>query len=1200
MKRPRSLEDIRSLTRLEVLEKIGARLRLKPLSQLKSRVRFRRYASAWNVPVDEKYYARHNRDALVGGGSGHEHFNTIGYRELRNPRADFDIWWYTQNYLLGTADQDANPLWHYNKVGQARGHLARPPQKVEFRPEFSKPLVPSPRRICLFAGTDPDGRVDDTVVTYLREVSRHADVFFLADGPTVDTELAKLDGVVEQAWARRHGMFEFGAYSILARELVGWNRIETYDELILAHDGCYLVHSLKDTLDAMAEKPCAWWGLVAGKGFIPDTPRDGTPYDTPIPLPDIKAQHLTAYEADDIYDFHVGAGMLGLRSAILRDPKFRRVLDHVTREDDPRLRARKYDIGLTRFLIGHGYAFETLVEDVAADLPTLTTKAFTLIDGGFPLLDCALLGANPFRQPGLHHWKARIARANPDLDTNAIERDLLRRSDAGRLHAAFRVAKTPGLSPAPRSAAGMFYEDRITPKYDHWWAFPVCAYSHQFSDNTRAVFERVKNDPSIKKIVLTRSVPIEAEGVNVVVAPLDSHEGQTYLLRARQVFLRHGVQSNIGYPLSGDLHKFHNLWHGIPLKRIGYTSLDTQHALDDVARENGRLTSVIASSDVDRLAMTAAYWPLSYHDIWVTGLPRHDYILTDETLLPPDFQPRLDHLRKTLNGRKFVLFAPTFRADQETGYYRFSEQEVSDLTQWLTRHGMVMGVREHMADQARLYSSQLQGDCFFDASERHFPDIELLYREADILLTDYSSCFIDFMLTGRPVISFAFDMEHYEQNERGLYYDMKLVFPGPICTDFKGLMQALEGSVRPISDLDRAAYDWKVNFFHRFRDADSSKRVVDRVRDTYAGSKLLWASRPGQTTPDRTVTFVTASDPAGGTTSHRLLALLDPLRKQGWRCTVVQDEQLRPKHLRQTRTLVLCGGQMTENLLDLCETFKAHGGKVIFDLANATHDFGAVSETDLFLGDPDASGDFLIQAERTQSMIETADYVTVSTPGLARMLEQVGTSGTVVPSVLTPDDMSHPTDLPAISRDDGVIRLCLIPDRFTPLADFSLCRVAVSELLTHHPSLELHLIGGPDIDAFGMAGHRDQVRRHPEPNGADLHHLLGRMDINLTPVAPLAFSRSRDDTRLIITAQHRIPTILSPSHPFADVVDDQKTAILAQTKEDWTRSIGTLISDPDLRHRIGVAAFQDLLPLFAASRSAKILAEVMDAAHRNG
>ena len=40
------------------------------------------------------------------------------------------------------------------------------------------------------------------------------------------------------AWAIRHGAYDFGSYSMLAKELVGWDRIATYDELLLVNDSC--------------------------------------------------------------------------------------------------------------------------------------------------------------------------------------------------------------------------------------------------------------------------------------------------------------------------------------------------------------------------------------------------------------------------------------------------------------------------------------------------------------------------------------------------------------------------------------------------------------------------------------------------------------------------------------------------------------------------------------------------------------------------------------------------------------------------------------------------------------------------------------------------------------------------------------------------------------------------------------------------
>src|SRR5690606_29934832 len=88
-----------------------------------------------------------------------------------------------------------------------------------------------PRRICLFAGYDAEGRVDDYVVRYVRELSRHADVYYLADCDMPPHELARLAPFVKAAWAERHGTYDFGSWSRLAADLVGWDAIEAYDEL---------------------------------------------------------------------------------------------------------------------------------------------------------------------------------------------------------------------------------------------------------------------------------------------------------------------------------------------------------------------------------------------------------------------------------------------------------------------------------------------------------------------------------------------------------------------------------------------------------------------------------------------------------------------------------------------------------------------------------------------------------------------------------------------------------------------------------------------------------------------------------------------------------------------------------------------------------------------------------------------------------
>lgn len=70
-------------------------------------------------------------------------------------------------------------------------------------------------------------------------------------------------------------------------------------------------------------------------------------------------------------------------------------------------------------------------------------------------------------------------------------------------------------------------------------------------------------------------------------------------------------------------------------------------------------------------------------------------------------------------------------------------------------------------------------DFVIDVSD--YEDISELYIISDMLITDYSSAFFDYANLKRPMIFYAYDLDHY-RTTRGLYFDYQKV-PGPIVKD---------------------------------------------------------------------------------------------------------------------------------------------------------------------------------------------------------------------------------------------------------------------------------------------------------------------------------------------------------------------------------------------------------------------------------
>ena len=79
-----------------------------------------------------------------------------------------------------------------------------------------------------------------------------------------------------------------------------------------------------------------------------------------------------------------------------------------------------------------------------------------------------------------------------------------------------------------------------------------------------------------------------------------------------------------------------------------------------------------------------------------------------------------------------------------------------------------------------------------------YPSVEELMLAADILVSDYSSIFFDFALTGKPAVVYAPDLASYRDVERGLYGDWPLGSGLPVAVDHDELtshLQRLLGSI---------------------------------------------------------------------------------------------------------------------------------------------------------------------------------------------------------------------------------------------------------------------------------------------------------------------------------------------------------------------------------------------------------------------
>ena len=366
----------------------------------------------------------------------------------------------------------------------------------------------------------------------------------------------------------------------------------------------------------------------------------------------------------------------------------------------------------------------------------------------------------------------------------------------------------------------------LLPKRNRSWCFCTwnIPYPHTI-DNPRGVFESVKADPTLVKIILLKShhTPDESlrEGTNVFFVNVESLRGAYLLARSRVIIL--------GYSLGGlctfgrhvtNRHNIIQLWHGIPLKRIGKL-FPGEHFWDS---ECLKYAATICSAPEDQNFMTTAFSPTP--NVWLTGLPRNDLILAPIRDLPNDYRQQLAQIRNRIAGRRLILYAPTWR-DNNNGIYPFSESQLDALKTFLTAHNAVIAIRAH-ANRRPNEAPDLNdfGSNIFFLND--IPDVNLLLRITDVLITDYSSIYIDFLLTGRPILNFAYDLDTYA-NERGFLYPLTEAMPNKPFRTFDELLVRLDAALHR-EQLNLVQYRTVRSLFHGHT-GSSSAAVAARINE---------------------------------------------------------------------------------------------------------------------------------------------------------------------------------------------------------------------------------------------------------------------------------------------------------------------------------------------------------------------------------
>jgi CDP-glycerol glycerophosphotransferase len=339
-----------------------------------------------------------------------------------------------------------------------------------------------------------------------------------------------------------------------------------------------------------------------------------------------------------------------------------------------------------------------------------------------------------------------------------------------------------------------------------------------FADNPRAVYEGLLargGDHVHTWLCTEKTRPTFPPGVQTI---LYGTPEAAAALAAADVVVANGCMSMAWTKSPGTVYL--QTWHGTPLKRIHHDAPAREGWLDKPDKDVARWDMLLSPNPVSTERLRHAFrFGGAVHE---TGYPRND------VLSRPDRDDVRQRVRADLDipdGTTAVLYAPTWRDNLVFDSPDGPDFDIPiDLTAFTDRLGKdhVLLTRLHNMVAGRLAIPP--GAPVIDVSDR--AESAELYLAADMLVTDYSSAMFDFAVTGKPMVFYTYDLEHYRDDLRGFYFDLTEVAPGP-------LVRTSEELVEAIADRDVAASEL-ADRYARFRDTFCSLEdghATDRVLD---------------------------------------------------------------------------------------------------------------------------------------------------------------------------------------------------------------------------------------------------------------------------------------------------------------------------------------------------------------------------------
>lgn len=336
----------------------------------------------------------------------------------------------------------------------------------------------------------------------------------------------------------------------------------------------------------------------------------------------------------------------------------------------------------------------------------------------------------------------------------------------------------------------------IVPRNKCIWLFGS-TFGNRFADNPKYFYLYMQqNHKEIRTIWITKDKSIAS---NLMSQGYESYyylslKGIYYSMIGK-IYFFDNYSKDINFYLSGGAIKY-NFWHGIPLKKIQMDNKFDQvrHPKNFWMKLCCTLRRLTDEKPSHYVLTTANYLKPIFESAFdtkkveINSYPRNEFIRTntiDEVFMPGE-KEIFDKIKKIKEVKKIAFYMPTFRKSED----KFSNiVSLEKLNKFLLDNSIYMIIKLHPKSNLKKRFETYKSENIYVIPAEYDPYPYL--KESDLLITDYSSIYFDYLLLNKPIIFFDYDKVDYLSQSRELYFEYEDYTPGIKASNQKELENAM-------------------------------------------------------------------------------------------------------------------------------------------------------------------------------------------------------------------------------------------------------------------------------------------------------------------------------------------------------------------------------------------------------------------------